>query len=180
MARIAQQSGVIKGILLHQGESNNGEADWPQKVKTVYERLLGDLNLKAADVPLFVGETVRSAEGGYCGWHNTVVAKMPDVIPTAHVISSEGCAQKGDGLHFTAAAYRTMGKRYAAAALNLMGVEVSESGNTAEMTIPSVDRPIITDDMVYSLQGVKVGTLDQWQSLPCGLYMVHGNKIVKR
>jgi hypothetical protein len=180
MARIAQQSGVIKGILLHQGESNNGEADWPQKVKTVYERLLADLNLKAADVPLFVGETVRSAEGGYCGWHNTVVAKVPDVIPTAHVISSEGCAQKGDGLHFTAAAYRTMGKRYAAAALNLMGFEVNESGNPAEMTNPSVDRPSITDDMVYSLQGVKVGTQDQWQSLPCGLYMVHGNKVVKR
>lgn len=67
MARIAQQSGVIKGILLHQGESNNGETAWPQKVKTVYERLLNDLNLKAADVPLFVGETVSSAEGG-CLW----------------------------------------------------------------------------------------------------------------
>ena len=177
MARIAQQSGVIKGILLHQGESNNGQSDWPQKVKTVYERLLADLNLKAEDVPLFVGETVRSAEGGYCGWHNTVVAKVPDVIPTAHVISSEGCAQKGDGLHFTAAAYRTMGRRYAAAALKLMGLEVDENGNLVEMAIPGVRRPIIDDDTVYSLQGVKVGTMDQWQSLPRGLYIVHGKII---
>ncbi len=180
MAKIAQQSGIIKGILLHQGESNNGEADWPQKVKTVYERLLADLHLKADDVPLFVGETVRTAEGGYCGWHNTVIAKVPGVIPTAHVITSEGCAQKGDGLHFTAAAYRIMGKRYAAAALKLMGLEVNESGNPAEVTIPSVDCPIIADDTVYSLQGVKVGTMDQWQSLPRGLYIVNGKKIVKR
>lgn len=33
MAKIAQQSGVVKGILLHQGETNNGQPDWPQKVQ---------------------------------------------------------------------------------------------------------------------------------------------------
>jgi hypothetical protein len=33
MAKIAQQSGVIKGILLHQGESKNGQTDWPLKIK---------------------------------------------------------------------------------------------------------------------------------------------------
>ena len=38
MAKIAQQSGVIKGILLHQGETNTGQTAWLQKVKTVYER----------------------------------------------------------------------------------------------------------------------------------------------
>ena len=37
MAKIAQQSGVIKGILLHQGESNNGQQDWPEKVKLIYD-----------------------------------------------------------------------------------------------------------------------------------------------
>ena len=35
MAKIAQQTGVIKGILLHQGESNNGQQDWPKKVKLI-------------------------------------------------------------------------------------------------------------------------------------------------
>ena len=58
MARIAQQSGVIKGILLHQGESNNGQKDWPDKVKIIYDRLMEDLNLNPDDIPLFVGETV--------------------------------------------------------------------------------------------------------------------------
>jgi len=48
------------------------------------------------------------------------------------------------------------------------------------MTIPSVVRPIIADDTVYSLQGIKVGTMDQWQSLPRGFYIVNGKKIVKR
>ena len=42
MAKKAQQQGVIRGILLHQGESNTGQQDWPLKVKKVYERLLSD------------------------------------------------------------------------------------------------------------------------------------------
>ncbi len=123
MAKIAQQTGVIKGILLHQGESNNCQQDWPQKVKTIYDRLISDLGLNAADVPLFVGETVRSEEGGYCGGHNGVIANVPSVIPNSYVISSANCAQKGDGLHFTAASYRIMGQRYAKQALSLMGID---------------------------------------------------------
>ncbi|MBS1565928.1 MAG: sialate O-acetylesterase, partial [Bacteroidetes bacterium] len=36
LARIAKKAGVIKGILLHQGESNTGDTLWPQKVNIVY------------------------------------------------------------------------------------------------------------------------------------------------
>jgi hypothetical protein len=31
MAKLAQKDGVIKGILLHQGESNTGDTTWPAK-----------------------------------------------------------------------------------------------------------------------------------------------------
>ncbi len=126
MARIAQKSGVIKGILLHQGESNNGQSDWPQKVKKIYDRLISDLGLNAADVPLFVGETVSQAAGGACSLHNSVIARVPSVISNSYVISSAGCPQKGDGLHFTAEGYRTMGSRYAEQALKLMGIDVGD------------------------------------------------------
>ena len=37
LARRAQQDGVIKGILMHQGESNTGDPEWAEKVKKVYE-----------------------------------------------------------------------------------------------------------------------------------------------
>ena len=40
LAKIAQQNGVIKGILLHQGESNAEDKDWPRKVKVVYNILM--------------------------------------------------------------------------------------------------------------------------------------------
>ena len=123
MAKIAQESGVIKGILLHQGESNNTQQDWPNKVKQIYDRLLEDLNLNAEETPLFVGEMVSKQEGGACWGHNAVIAKVPSVIPNSYVISSANCPQKGDGLHFTAQGYRIMGQRYAKAALELMGIE---------------------------------------------------------
>ena len=123
MARIAQETGVIKGILLHQGESNNGQSDWPKKVKLIYDRLMADLNLNPDEVPLFVGETVSQAAGGACWHHNSVIAKMPTVIPNSYIISSADCPQKGDGLHFTAQGYRIMGQRYAQAALKVLGIE---------------------------------------------------------
>lgn len=129
MAKIAQQQGVIKGILLHQGETNNGQQDWPQRVKVIYERLLTDLGLQAIDVPLLVGEVVGAAAGGACALHNTIIAQVPSVIPTAHVISSAGCDCVADHLHFTAASYRTMGRRYAKKMLQLLGYTTQEGNH---------------------------------------------------
>ena len=121
MAKIAQESGVIKGILLHQGETDNGQQEWPNKVKTIYKRMLKDLNLRAADVHIFVGETEYEDMGGGCSWHNTVIAKIPEVIPTGHVVSAEGIPGNGeDPWHFSAAGYRMFGKRYAEKVLDVM------------------------------------------------------------
>ena len=121
MAKKAQEVGVIKGILLHQGESNNGDEKWPGMVKKIYKDMLSDLGLKAADVPIFVGETEYADRGGSCSWHNHVVAKIPEVIPTGHVVSAEGIPGNGtDPWHFSAAGYRTLGKRYAEKVLDVM------------------------------------------------------------
>ncbi|MBQ3767913.1 MAG: hypothetical protein II866_02825 [Prevotella sp.] len=121
MAKKAQKVGVIKGILLHQGESNNGDEKWPGMVKKIYKDMLKDLGLKSVDVPIFVGETEYENMGGGCSWHNHVVAKIPDVIPTGHVVSAEGIPGNGtDPWHFSAAGYRTFGKRYAEKVLEVM------------------------------------------------------------
>ena len=119
-AKRAQNYGIIRGILMHQGETDGGMANWTENVKNVYERLLSELNLSADNVPLLAGETVQTDQGGYCGGFNSVIATLPNVIPTAHVISSKGCPQKGDGLHFTAEGYRTIGQRYAECMLKLL------------------------------------------------------------
>ncbi|TKK67269.1 sialate O-acetylesterase [Ilyomonas limi] len=126
MAKLAQKDGVIKGILLHQGESNTGDTTWPQKVKQVYDNLLQDLNLDAASVPLLAGEVVNADQGGACAKMNTIIDELPQTIPTAHVISSAGCPQKGDNLHFTAEGYRMLGRRYAAEMLLMLGVKINK------------------------------------------------------
>ena len=126
MAKIAQQSGVIKGILMHQGEANEGLEEWLKWVKYVYDRLISDLGLNAAEVPLLAGEVVGEAEGGTAYKHNTIIAKLPDVIPTAHVISSTGCP--GD-IHFSAPGYRILGKHYAIKMLELLGYPAHKDAN---------------------------------------------------
>ena len=112
-AKIAQKSGVIKGILLHQGCTDNGQQDWPQRVKLIYERMLKDLGLEAEACPLLIGELVGQQENGACELHNNVIATMPLVIPTAYVVPSLGCKGNFDHLHFTAEGYREIGRRYA-------------------------------------------------------------------
>lgn len=121
-AKIAQKEGVIKGILLHQGESNNGDMEWCKKVKKLYDNILSDLGLTPESVPLLAGEVVAPEQGGICGAMNTIIQTLPQTLSTAHVVSSADLAQKGDGLHFTSHAYRVLGCRYAVEMLATMGI----------------------------------------------------------
>ena len=126
MAKIAQKDGVIKGILLHQGESNTGDTLCTKKVKIVYDNLMKDLNLNPKNVPLLAGETVNADQGGICASMNTIIATLPKTIPNSYVVSSSGCTVAKDNLHFDAAGYRELGKRYAEKMLSLTGNKVSK------------------------------------------------------
>ncbi len=117
MAKIAQKEGVIKGILLHQGESNTGDKTWPAKVKKIYDDLLNDLNLAPNSIPLIAGEVVNADQGGKCAVHNEIIATLPQSIPKAIVVSSKGIPAVPDKLHFTTEGVREFGKRYAEALL---------------------------------------------------------------
>jgi hypothetical protein len=120
LAKIAQKDGVIKGILLHQGESNTGDTLWTKKVKIVYDNLLNDLNLKAELTPLLAGEVVNADQDGKCASMNKIIATLPQTIPNAHIISSAGCPDVADNLHFSAEGYRILGKRYATKMLSIL------------------------------------------------------------
>jgi hypothetical protein len=126
MAKLAQKDGVIKGILLHQGESNTNDSLWPQKVKIVYDNLLKELKLTAKSVPLLAGELVNADQGGVCASMNAIIGQLPQTIPTSYVISSKGCTDARDNLHFNAEGYRKLGKRYAVKMLSLMGYNIPD------------------------------------------------------
>ena len=138
MAKLAQKDGVIKGILLHQGEANTGETTWPSKLKKVYENMLSDLNLRAENVPLLAGGVVPADQNGQCAVMNEIIAKLPETIPSSHYIPSDGCPQIGDGLHFTAEGYEMLGYRYASKMLQLLGykVQIPETFDKPRTDIP--------------------------------------------
>jgi hypothetical protein len=119
LAKLTQKDGVIKGILLHQGETNTGQEQWPGYVKKIYGDMLTDLSLEANSVPLLAGE-LFSGDGNCCSSMNPIIGKLPDTIPTAHVISSDGCTGQ-DAAHFDSPGYRELGKRYGVKMLELLG-----------------------------------------------------------
>ena len=125
-ARRAQKDGVIKGILLHQGESNAGDREWPNKVKGIYGNLIKDLNLKPEDVPLLAGETVNADQKGVCAGFNKILAELPKTLPNSYLVSSAGCTCNPDHLHFNAAGSRELGDRYGEKMLALLGFRAAK------------------------------------------------------
>jgi hypothetical protein len=113
MGKAAQKDGVIKGILLHQGETDAGTSGWANKVKGIYDNLIKDLGLDASKTPLLAGDLVNP---------NVNVQNLPKTLQNnSYVISSQGCEQRGDGLHFNAKGYREIGKRYGLKMFELIG-----------------------------------------------------------
>ena len=141
MAKKAQEVGVIKGILLHQGCSNCGDPNWPNMVKKIYTDMLADLGLQATDVPLFVGEVEYQNMGGGCSSHNVQVDRLPSVIPTAHVVSAKYLPGNGnDPWHFSAQGYRLFGQRYAQIALSAVyGIDIDIDQPAVPATPKEVD-----------------------------------------
>ena len=119
LAKLAQKDGVVKGILLHQGETNAGREQWPSYVKKIYGDMLTDLSLNTDSVPLLAGELL-SADGNCCSKMNPIIRTLPNTIPSAHIISSKGCTGL-DNAHFDSNGYRELGRRYGIEMLTLLG-----------------------------------------------------------
>ena len=123
MAKKAQEDGVIKGIIFHQGETDAGDGNWPSAVKKVYDNIIKDLGL-GSDIPFLAGEVLRS---GVSKGANNNIAKLPQQSKNFYVVSSEGFNQAlGDGqnVHFTSQEYRDFGKRYAEKMIEVLGDKI--------------------------------------------------------
>lgn len=130
MAKKAQEEGVIKGIIFHQGETDAGDGNWPSAVKKVYDNIIKDLGLEN-DIPFLAGEVLRS---GVSKGANNNIAKLPQQSKNFYVVSSEGFNQAlGDGqnVHFTSQEYRDFGKRYAEKMIEVLGDKLKPAA-TAE------------------------------------------------
>lgn len=120
---LALPAGTLKGILWHQGESDSTAALAPAyaaKLKDLIKRLR-DL-VKSPDVPFIAGQ-MGVFEGVPWTPEKSVVdmaqRDLPKQVPHTAFVTAEGLNHKGDKVHFDAAAYRELGKRYAAAYLQM-------------------------------------------------------------
>jgi hypothetical protein len=116
--KIAMQEGVLKGIIWHQGESDNnkdGVVLYLAKLKELIERFR--LDLLVPDLPFVAGEI------GYFKNDlliNTVIDSLPGRVPKTAVVKANGLTDKGDKTHFDTPSARELGKRYAQEMLKLV------------------------------------------------------------
>ena len=110
IAKKAQEKGVIKGFIFHQGETDGGYPDWAKIVKKTRDDILKALDMSSDTVPFVAGELLRE---GCC--YSDRVSKLPNTMDNTYYASSEGLGGNGqDRYHFNHDAYVEFGKRYAA------------------------------------------------------------------
>lgn len=111
-AKAAQaEGGTLKGILWHQGESNDKSPDgYLEKLKSLVEELRKDLD--APGLPFVAGQVINLQP------INDQIAKLPETVPNTGFVDSEGL--KGmDRWHFDAESMKLLGERYADEMLRL-------------------------------------------------------------
>lgn len=119
--KVAMQKGILKGILWHQGESDNnaqGIIVYMNKLKTLIARFHTEFN--NSTLPFVAGEI------GYFGKStaiNKVLDQLPNNVPNTITISADGLTDKGDQTHFDTKSARELGKRYALAMKKLQLVK---------------------------------------------------------
>jgi hypothetical protein len=112
-AKLAMQQGVLKGIIWHQGESDNDPAHaaiYLDKLKDLINRLRTEL--QTPSLPFVAAELGYFVKGDHI---NKIINQLPQLTTNTAVVSARDLTHKGDSLHFNTASARELGKRYAAA-----------------------------------------------------------------
>ena len=135
MAKKAKEDGVIKGIIFHQGETDEGDSDWPNKVKKVYDRLVKDIGLDE-NIPFFAGEVPY--QGSSKGTNNNI-RKLPSKSKNFYLVSAEGLNDLDMmRIHFSSQGYRDFGKRYAEKVMEVLGDDLKPVSTTPSSSSEAV------------------------------------------
>lgn len=121
--RHALRQGELRAILWHQGESdaNPGAAPlYDARLRALISRFR--IEFGNARLPVLVGQLGQWPERPWDDAWKRVDQAHRDIaasLPAVRYVSSEGLAHKGDVLHFDAPSARELGRRYAAAYLEM-------------------------------------------------------------
>lgn len=119
-ARTAMQSGKLKAILWHQGESDTERTEeYIEAFTTLMKNLHKDLGIPLGSIPVLIGETGEFGDKIESRKRiNTVLNSIPQRLPYVLMVHSTGLTHTGDYTHFDSAALRILGERYARALLS--------------------------------------------------------------
>ena len=116
-ARIAMESGMLKAILWHQGESDSNEEAAPlykDRLVALIKRLRRELSDPA--LPFLIGQLGQFDGVEWDAWRemvNDAHVSVAEEMDGVYFVTSEGLGHKGDSLHFSADASREFGQRFA-------------------------------------------------------------------
>ena len=115
--KLALRSSRLRGILWHQGESDSHNLEEVQAYEPAFLRLmralLDEVN-GGEPLPIVIGEISTLVQNRWpcCREINAVLHKIAAEHDNIAIASAEGLDLSPDGMHFSAAAYRTLGRRY--------------------------------------------------------------------
>ncbi len=122
-AHAALAAGTLKGILWHQGESDSNVERAPLYSQRLHQLIARfRTTLAAPEVPFLAGQMGIFPENPWSPEKiivDQVHQDLPKQIENSAFVSAEGLTHKGDKVHFDAASYRELGRRYAVAYLRL-------------------------------------------------------------
>ena len=124
-ARAAMKDGRLEAILWHQGESDSNARDaalYDARLRALIQRFRTDLGIP--DLPVLIGQLGRFEARPWTPARaavDSIHRALPAHVGRTAFVSSAGLRDKGDSLHFSAAAARELGVRYANAYLALLG-----------------------------------------------------------
>jgi len=108
----AQKSGTLKGILWHQGESNEKNPEgYLLKLQALVKNLRADLD--SPNLPFVAGQVIKLPA------INKQIAQLPSKMPATGFVSSEGLKGQ-DRWHFDTKSMMELGERYAEAMLKIL------------------------------------------------------------
>jgi len=155
-ARLAMQSGTLKGILWHQGESDcyaTRAPAWGAKL----EGMIASFRRELGHVPFIAGELGRYLENDYRNDINAHLHALEGSVADYRVVSSEGLTPKSDIVHFDTESLREFGLRYAAAMVSCMGngsdPALANLGWVCESAITTGRTGSWSGDVAYDVKG---------------------------
>ncbi|RAI85792.1 sialate O-acetylesterase [Algoriphagus yeomjeoni] len=122
-ANKAMETGTLKGIIWHQGESDSNSEqavnEYTKKFDAMLNALKSDLGLSS--VPVVMGEIgyFFYPKAKYAEDMNGVIRQITNSNDCIGLVTAEGLNHKGDDTHFDADSYRALGVRYASEMLKL-------------------------------------------------------------